>query len=317
MNSRTSTRIALVLYGVLLVLLVAMARFSLRLSYLIPLLLPLAIIQRNTKQFLVQWSPFYLVIVFYDALRGIADELGRRVDYTTLPAVERWFFGGTLPTVWLQACLNDLLGGWLGWAMTAFYFGHFLLPVVVCYVFWRRRRQAFRLTMTSIVLLSLMGFVTFLLYPAAPPWLASRAGVIPPVTHWITVQLTAMFAWDRLPALYLSMNPNWVAPMPSLHAGYPFALWLCVRRHAPRVAPWLFANAIIVAVTIVIFGEHYAIDVVAGWAYALLSVRLTEALLRRETMRIPDLVRRGLEDAKQGRLITAKEDYSKHVRGDG
>ena len=282
LSSRTVARLAIVLYGVLLFLLAAMARFSLRLSYLIPLLLPLAIIQRNAKQFLVQWSPFYLVIVFYDALRGIADELGARVDYTTLPAIERWLFGGTLPTIWLQAHLNGLLGGWLGWVMTVFYFGHFLLPVAICYMFWRRDRQAFRLTMTSIVLLSLMGFVTFLLYPAAPPWLAGKVGVIPPVTHWITVQLKAMFAWDRLPALYLSMNPNWVAPMPSLHAGYPLALWLCVRRYAPRVGWGLFANAMIVAVMITAFGEHYVIDVLAGWAYAWASVRLTETLLRRE-----------------------------------
>ncbi len=32
--------------------------------------------------------------------------------------------------------------------------------------------------------------------------------------------------------------------------------------------------------------------------------------------RASHLVHRGLEDAKQGRLLKAKEDYSKHVRGE-
>ena len=277
-----------------------MARFSLRLSYLIPLFLPLAAIQRNAKQFLIQWSPFYMVIVFYDALRGIADELGTRVDYTTLPAIERWCFGGVLPTVWLQTHLNGLLGGWLGRVMTVFYFGHFILPVATCYVLWRRARQAFRLTMSSIVLLSLMAFLTFLLYPAAPPWLASRAGMIPPVTHWIMAQLKTMFAWKALPELYLSMNPNWVAPMPSLHAGYPLTLWLCVRRVWPRGQWWLFANVVVVAVTVVAFGEHYVIDLVAGWGYALVSVWIVQTLLRRERSRSTPMMGVAQDNAQAG-----------------
>lgn len=47
----------------------------------------------------------------------------------------------------------------------------------------------------------------------------------------------------------------------------------------------------------------------------MVSVPAHEAWLFKNT-RASRLVQRGLEDAKQGRLVKAKEDYAKHVRGE-
>jgi hypothetical protein len=265
---------ALLVYCVAHGMLVVLTHFTMRLSHLIPFLLPLALLEDDVKRFLIQWSPFYAVILFYDAFRGIADELGSRVDFWTLPVVERAWFGGVLPTVWLQQHLGAWLHGWAGTLLTGVYFGHFLLPIAVFYVFWRRNYPAFRLATRTIALLSVFGFLTFLIYPAAPPWLASRAGVIPHVEHILLDELREMFSGTRIPSVYIRLNPNPVAPFPSLHAGYPLVLWLCVREYAPRWQGLFLLNAAAVAFTIVAFGEHYVVDIVAGWVYAVASFYL-------------------------------------------
>ena len=258
-----------VLYWMALLLLAAMSWLTLRLSYLIPLLIPLALLEKDVKRFLIQWTPFYLIILCYDAFRGLADDLATHIDFLTLPFMERWLCGGILPTLWLQERLGHLLEGWLGRLLLASYFGHFFVPVITCYMFWRRDHEAFKLTIMSIAAISLLAFGTFLVFPAAPPWLAAHMEVIPPVKRFIIYHLQALTAGAALPRLYIGMNPNPVAPYPSLHAGYPVILWLCIKEYAPRLQ-WLFAfNIFVAAFAVVAFGEHYVVDVLAGWVYAL------------------------------------------------
>ena len=48
----------------------------------------------------------------------------------------------------------------------------------------------------------------------------------------------------------------------------------------------------------------------------LVSIPADEAWLF-QNKQASHLVQRGLEDAKRGRFVKAKEDYSKHVRGQG
>lgn len=243
----------------------------LRMTYLIPLFIPLAIYERNAARFSIQWLPFYAVIVMYDLFRGIADDLGHRVEFDLLIQSERWFFGGHLPVVWLQDHIGGLLVGWQGTILSVFYFGHFLLPVAVCYVFWRSNLKAFYLTMSSIVLLSLLGFVTFYFFPSAPPWMAAETGKIPHVDHILLFHLRSVSPRDYLSSWYILFNSNKVAAFPSLHAGYPLLLWLCIRQMAPRYQ-WIFLiNCIVAAFTVVAFGEHYFVDVLAGWLYASFS----------------------------------------------
>ncbi len=288
LTSRKSAGFLVVFYVVALVFVDALTGFSLRLSYLIPLLFPLALIERDSKRFLLDWTPFYLVILAYDLFRGSADDLGQRVDFTTLPAVEKWLFGGILPTVWIQDNLLMVLLSWLGIVMEAFYFGHFILPVVTLYWMWRHNAQDFRWAMGSIVLLSMAGFLTFALFPAAPPWMASYHGVIPKIHKLVSFHIESLLPGNHWLEIYVQMNPNQVAPFPSLHAGYPLLLWLWSRRCFPR-AQWFFLiNVLVVCLTIVAFGEHYVVDLLAGWLYAWVSLIIMDQLVNRLGAQEPD-----------------------------
>ena len=51
---------------------------------------------------------------------------------------------------------------------------HFFLSFLMAGVLWVRDHKAFRRFMALYVTLMLSGFLTYVLYPAMPPWLASK-----------------------------------------------------------------------------------------------------------------------------------------------
>ncbi len=78
---------------------------------------------------------------------------------------------------------------------------------------------------------------------------------------------------------------NLVAAIPSLHAGLTAAvaafLWTRVQR---KWRPFLVAYVLIMAFTLVYTAEHYVIDILLGWALAVVVVT---AINRYEARRKP------------------------------
>ena len=125
--------------------------------------------------------------------------------------------------------------------------------------------------------MSLIGIAGYLAYPAAPPWLAAQRGdigTLDRISHlgWEGLGLDAV---GRLVQLGQS-GSNPVAAMPSLHAGAALLaalfLWPSVSR-ASRLL--LAAYALAMALTLVYTGEHYVVDVLAGWLVAVVGVGIS------------------------------------------
>jgi hypothetical protein len=72
------------------------------------------------------------------------------------------------------------------------------------------------------------------------------------------------------------VNP--VAAMPSLHAGYSMLFtWFFFKRTRRVWAKALLAlYPLVMAFTLVFGGEHYMIDILAGWVLAILAVELSD-----------------------------------------
>lgn len=277
------------LYILCVIALICMTGFRLRLSHLIPLLFPLAFIEGKPRKFLTQWAPFYLIILLYDCFRVVAGELATRVEYVRLIQWDQILFFGTIPTIWIQHRFLDALKGIPGHILAIFYFGHFVLPVVCLYWAWRKNQRAYLCCMGCLCVLSLSGFLTFFLFPAAPPWLAADKGLLPPVEKLIMHHIDAISS--DLPRVYLEMKSNPVAAFPSLHAAYPLLWLLCGWKYFPKKTVLFFLiNVFAVALAIVSFGEHYVVDVLAGWLYAAVSYLATERVL------LPFLLRRRILD---------------------
>jgi hypothetical protein len=189
-------------------------------------------------------------------------------------AFDSFIGGGQPPTVTLQRWLfraNDLRPwDYVAWLT---YMSHFFTSFIVAGVLWKRDHARFTRFVALFVGLTFLGYITYVLYPALPPWLASQTGHIPPIARIIPV------VWDHVGihgagALFTGNNQfdNNIAAMPSLHAAYPMLLLLFFwKRARPAVRAILVAYVLAMAFTLVYTGEHFVLDEVVGWSYAIIT----------------------------------------------
>lgn len=220
--------------------------------------------------FLRDWLPIALLLVVYNVSRGFADKLFQPHVWPMIHADEA-LFGGHVPTVWLQQHLYHGQVQWWMAVVSLIYVSHFLTVPAIAVVLWlRSSRVQWARYMRRWFTLSVAGLVTYFLYPATPPWLASQDGHIGPVARistagWDLIGLHS--AGNTLNALQVDES-NPVAAMPSLHTAYAMmavAFFLPVVRK--RWWPLLLAYPLAMTFTLVYSGEHYVIDVLVGWLY--------------------------------------------------
>lgn len=251
------------------------------------LLLILVVLLGKAKPFIADWAPFIILVCAYDFLRGFADEASNRVNITNLINLEKKIFG-FLPTLKYQELLYHGHLSWYDFLLTLFYFSHFFFPIFFGLLFWMKSRKNFRRYAQAFLLLSFSGFATFLIFPAAPPWYASKAKYLPPVEKIILQVLGSPLLGRsfRIPSLYSRVNPNPVAAIPSLHAGYPFLIFLFLLEYYGRKAFWFLPIFLIVTFTVIYFGEHYVIDILAGMLYSFISFIIIHILSRKSQLKI-------------------------------
>jgi hypothetical protein len=227
------------------------------------------------RLFVRDWVPFIGLFFAYELMRGYADNLGVGVHVTDIIAVERWLFLGHVPTADLQAWLHPATGvDVLAVVATVFYFLHFPLPIAVGFFLWLRRRRVYYDYVAALIILSMAGFITYLLLPVAPPWYAAKEGLLPGVQYLKDQgfnDLAQIFGFEgRYIYSYTiyNINPNQVAAFPSLHAGYPFLAFLFARRTFGRIGWLMIAYSICVWFSIVYLADHYVVDILGGLAYA-------------------------------------------------
>jgi membrane-associated phospholipid phosphatase len=240
---------------------------------------------------LLDWLPFTLVLVVYDVSRGLATLVGLPLHESDVAAVDRTLFFGTVPTVWLQQhLLRPGSPQWYDALATLVYTSHFLATPIVAAVLWLRDRARWLAFVTRVIALSLAGLVTYVLFPAAPPWYAARDGVIGPAIRasargWIWLHLN--HAGNLLSEGQEAANP--VAAIPSLHTAFATIIALFVAQRLHTRWRWLVAlYPIAMGCALVYLGEHYVVDVVAGVVYALVVHFLVNLWERRRDRRRAD-----------------------------
>ena len=103
-----------------------------------------AVLLGRGRLFIRDWVPFIGLFLAYELMRGYADDINRVVHDADILGLERWLFGGYLPTQVLQEAFHPATGlDPLAIAGTIFYFLHFPLPLAVAFILWVRRRRAF------------------------------------------------------------------------------------------------------------------------------------------------------------------------------
>jgi membrane-associated phospholipid phosphatase len=221
------------------------------------------------SRLLIDFLPVLVFLYAYDLLRGGADQLSTHVYTLPQLRVDEWLAGGTAPTLTLQHAL------WTAghphvwdYAAIAVYLTYFLVPITIAAVLWHKVPALFLRYVSLWIGLSFAALITYALYPASPPWLASRHDFLPHVVR-IVPKLTRALGVDLSRVMGSQKYVNKVAAVPSLHAATALLIALFFWSRTTRWRWLLVLYPIAMAASLVYLGEHYVSDVLLGWLYAI------------------------------------------------
>ncbi|HEY4450805.1 MAG TPA: phosphatase PAP2 family protein [Solirubrobacteraceae bacterium] len=162
----------------------------------------------------------------------------------------------------------------LGLAISDYYDNaHFVVTLSLLGWLWWRRADLYRPLRNSLVLVNVLAFLVFWLYPVAPPRMLRGFTDVVASTH-------AIGSWH---SGALASHANELAAMPSLHIAW--ALWctLALWRLSPRA--WVRGIALVypllTAAAVLMTGNHFVLDILAGAIVMALALVLVELAGRR------------------------------------
>lgn len=164
--------------------------------------------------------------------------------------------------VWLQSLVlpHDSLVTLANWV---YIYGHW--PVIVGTAAWLawRRPETYRWLRTAMLVSGAVGVVVFVGFPVAPPRLMPELGIADTVT-----QHSSAYRVLQPPSFV-----NQYAALPSLHVGWDLLVGLALfRATTSRIVRTLAVAApLAMTLAVVVTGNHYIVDVLAGATVAILG----------------------------------------------
>lgn len=256
-----------VVYSLALVIFCIVNNVFPALDFLVLCLFICAAYIKRAQRFMKDWFPFVALLMAYGTMRGITDNIANIVHVTEPIKAELCLFG-TIPTMMLQQFYRTPILDWVG---ALFYSLHFLVPFVFGFVLWNRSSENYRKYTVALLITSYSALITFLAYPSAPPWFGIDA-------ERILFQMDGVIGVPLYATIYGFVAPNPFAAIPSLHAAYPWLIFLyAIKIKRIRAFPLLFFPFGVWFSTVYL-GEHYVVDLIAGVIYSTVAYFLAEKL---------------------------------------
>ena len=241
----------------------------------------------RTRRFLWTFLPFMLTGVIFDSMRYYyAAGIDGRVHVAEPYMFERRWFGiggQTLNEIFVEHhwVAADIAAGFAYLVFVAEYLG-------LAFVLFFRGLYAQASTFARCFLLvNVMGFATYFIYPAAPPWYVATHG-FGPADLTTAPSPAAAHRFDQLFGTHLfdaayGKGIDVFGAIPSLHVAYPLiAVVLAFRMQALRWARGpAVAFLLLMCFSAIYLQHHYVLDVVLGLAYATIAVTAVTAWERR------------------------------------
>lgn len=238
------------------------------------LIIVVGLVISSPKSSLRDWLIIPLLYFSYEYMQGILPILSQKVLILPMIKADQTIFG-FLPTIEFQKNLyTEGISRWYDYLSAILYLSHHFIPLVVAFLFWRNNQKYFRKYAFAFLLLTLLGFLSYLFFPAMPPWMASLQGYLPPVSKILDLVVASFASPNSLSTAYQFLGANQIAAFPSLHAAYPWLIFLFVHKKIGRRALLLAPYVLGVWFAVVYLGEHYVIDVIAGMIYATIAFYL-------------------------------------------
>lgn len=289
MNSRwaRASRRELWLLGCYFVLVVGLTDvFNIRLGVeLLTLVVALAAIaiSRLPRLFLRDWWFVIAGMVMWNVSSPIAAASPFPLHLDFMLQIDRALFLGHDPVRVIQGHLAGPSVGWLDVLTGVVYNMHLAEPFIAGYFLWRLSRPIYLQFVASALVLLVLGFITFILFPAVPPWLAAQQyEKLPGVINRFGI----VVRWHPLPfhgtpIFYVfKLAGDRVAAMPSEHAAFPLLEFLAFARFGWKPALGFALWVLAVLFSVVYLGEHWVTDALAGWLYAIIIFFSVRAISR-------------------------------------
>lgn len=239
----------------------------------------------QTRKFIIGFSIFIVFWIIFDFLKAFPNYKYNSVHITDLYAWEKQWFGfvsdGTLVTpneYWLKnsRIFLDIMSG-------LFYLLWVPVPIVFSvFLFLTNRKRQFLYFLLTFLLVNLLGFVGYYLYPAAPPWYLQQYGTEflenTPSNPAQLIKFDQFFNLPVFQTLY-SKGSNVFAAMPSLHSSYPLiVIYYGIKNRLGKIN--IFFAVVVVGIwfAAVYTSHHYVLDVLAGILTAVLGILLFNRL---------------------------------------
>ncbi len=240
----------------------------------------------KTRKFLIGFSVFIVYWVLFDYMKAFPNYKVNTVHIADLYNFEKNWFGftdhGKVVTAnefWQQhtTAFLDVITGF-------FYLTWVPVPLLVAgYLFAKRRYEFFHFSFSFLVI-NLIGFVIYYVYPAAPPWYVQQQSF---VFHPNTlsnaaglIRFDSFFNVKIFESLY-AKGSNVFAAMPSLHSAYPcLVLYYGIRNRLGFVNGLFFMLVLGIWFSAIYTSHHYIADIIAGVCCAVVGIILYNTMAR-------------------------------------
>jgi len=195
--------------------------------------------------------------------RGILD-LERSLHLDPELSLDRWLAGHHT----LALILSDYYDN-----------AHFIVTLGLLGYLWWWRADLYRPLRNSLVLVNVLGFIVFWLYPVAPPRMLNG----------FTDVVAASGAFGSWHTGALASQANQLAAMPSLHMAW--AVWCTLALWSISGRRWVRGLAVlhpcVTALAVLATGNHFVLDIAGGLVAIAISVLIVRMAPRwRESLRI-------------------------------
>lgn len=227
------------------------------------------------RKFIIAFSIFIIYWIIYDSMRIIPNYEVSQVHIKDLYEFEKALFGinanNTLLTPNEYFAINsnrsfDILSGlfYINW-----------VPIPLAFAVYLYLKDKFLFTSFSLVflLVNLVGFIIYYIYPAAPPWYVEIYGF--ELHLGVQGNMAGLARFDEIIGIPIfeniyNKNANVLAAIPSLHAAYPvIVLFYGIKKRLGWINIAFVIFALGIWFSAVYSGHHYIIDVFTGILIAL------------------------------------------------
>ncbi len=248
--------------------------------FLIVLFNALYYLSTPTRKFILAFSIFIAFWVIYDSMKIFPNYKFNSVNLENLYSLEKKVFG--INVNGKEQTLNEYFNAHkhtvLDFLSGLFYLCWVPVPLIFAFYLFRKNPTQFLQFSFSFLLVNIIGFILYYVFPAAPPWYVEKYGFqfIPNIAG----NAAGLLQFDKMTGLNIftnmyQKNSNVFAAFPSLHASYPVIVLFFGIKNKMGWVNILFGIIVLgIWFGAVYSNHHYVIDILAGLTCAIVGLLL-------------------------------------------